>query len=55
MEKEIKKRAMWIGKATTLANNLPKFPFKDTEVARWKADKTKKTKGEQGGERKTKA
>ena len=44
MEKETKRRAMWIGKATTLANNLPEFPFKDSEVARWKAEKGRKGK-----------
>ena len=43
-EKEGKKRAMWIGRAASLANNLPEFPFKDNEAARWKADRSKKEK-----------
>ena len=35
---------MWIGKATTPANNLTEFPSKDNEVARWKVEKGKKGK-----------
>ena len=44
VEKGGNKRAMWIGKATTLANNLPESPFKDNGAARWKADRSKKEK-----------
>ena len=39
LEVDAKARAKWIGKATTLANNLPDFPFKDNEAAKWKAEK----------------
>ena len=35
-------RAAWIGKATDHANDLPEFPFKDSEAARWRADAAKR-------------
>ena len=44
MKKEGKNSATWIGKAASLANNPPAFPFKDNEAARWKADRSKKEK-----------
>ena len=56
IEKEGKKKAMWIGKATTLANNLPEFPYKDNEAARWKANKAKDgKKANKSSQRKTEA
>ena len=33
MKKGTRVRGMWIGKATTLANNLLKFPLKDSKAA----------------------
>ena len=30
-------RAIWVAKATVLANNVPLFPHRDSEAARWKA------------------
>ena len=33
----VKARAKWIGQITHEANNVPDFPFRDTEAARWKA------------------
>ena len=32
-----KARAKWIGMATHVANNVPEFPFRDSEASRWKA------------------
>jgi len=34
---EVKSRAKWIGTATHLSNNMPNYPFRDSEAARWKA------------------
>ena len=44
LEGETKERAKWIGKVTSLACNLPEFPFKDNEAARWKVDAARKAK-----------
>ena len=38
---ECKARAMWIARATVLANNLPSFPFSDSGSSRAMADKAK--------------
>ena len=39
-----KARAMWIGTATAEANDVPSFPFKDSEALRWKADAAQRAK-----------
>lgn len=44
MEKETRTGAMWIRKAAAHANNLPVFPFKDSEAARCKVEKGEKGK-----------
>ena len=35
--KSTKARAKWIGMATHAASNVPDFPFRDSEAARWRA------------------
>ena len=37
-------RAMWLARATVLANNIPEYPFSDSEAARWRADEAKRNK-----------
>ena len=34
----VRTRAMWIGIATAEANDFARFPFKDSEASRWRAD-----------------
>ena len=34
----VKQRAKWIGRATSKANHGEEYPFRDSEVARWKAE-----------------
>ena len=41
---EAKSRAMWIGRATSLANNLPTFPFSDSSSSRAAAELARKAR-----------
>ena len=36
-QKAAKARAKWIGMVTYAANNVPTFPFRDSEASRWRA------------------
>ena len=37
-------RAKWVGISTHAANNFERFPFKDSEAARWRADAAKRAR-----------
>ena len=39
-------RAKWIGTVTHAANNVPEFPFRDSEAARWRAIAAQRSRAE---------
>ena len=41
-----KARAKWIGMATYAANNVPEYPFRDSEAARWRAMAAQRSRAE---------
>ena len=56
--KAAKDRAKWIGIATHAANNMPNYPFRDSEASRWRAmaaqrARANKKKGIDGRRRRT--
>ena len=44
---KVTRRAVWIGKATTRANDFAEFPFRDSEASTWRAAAATRKKGEQ--------